>query len=162
MVSCPDRAGLLRTFSLDRDYKAYKSEDTKMQNERFTAVGTNIQEKATMIWNMADLLRGPWQPPPIRRSLPKASSPRRSATPPSPATWSPRRPILPLRGSEQVQRHHEHPGGHPLPGDAKTQPEKIMPMLRHVPLFPASPESMKNATNSDEPESSIFIRGAVK
>ena len=31
-------------------------------NERFTVVGTNIQEKATMIWNVADLLRGPFKP----------------------------------------------------------------------------------------------------
>ncbi|MBR2824495.1 MAG: hypothetical protein IKE24_12530 [Clostridia bacterium] len=27
-----------------------------MANERFSAVGINIQEKATMIWNEADLL----------------------------------------------------------------------------------------------------------
>ena len=33
-----------------------------MANERFSAVGTNIQEKATMIWNVADLLRGPFKP----------------------------------------------------------------------------------------------------
>ena len=33
-----------------------------MANERFTAVGMNIQEKATMIWNVADLLRGPFKP----------------------------------------------------------------------------------------------------
>ena len=33
-----------------------------MENERFTIVGTNIQEKATMIWNVADLLRGPFKP----------------------------------------------------------------------------------------------------
>ena len=33
-----------------------------MANERFTAVGTNIQEKATVIWNVADLLRGPFKP----------------------------------------------------------------------------------------------------
>ncbi len=33
-----------------------------MPNERFTAVGTNIQEKAAMIWNVADLLRGPFKP----------------------------------------------------------------------------------------------------
>ena len=33
-----------------------------MGNERFTIVGTNIQEKATMIWNVADLLRGPFKP----------------------------------------------------------------------------------------------------
>ena len=33
-----------------------------MANENITMVGTNIQEKATMIWNVADLLRGPFKP----------------------------------------------------------------------------------------------------
>ena len=33
-----------------------------MAKDRFTIVGTNIQEKATMIWNVADLLRGPFKP----------------------------------------------------------------------------------------------------
>ena len=33
-----------------------------MSNERFNVVGTNIQEKATVIWNVADLLRGPFKP----------------------------------------------------------------------------------------------------
>ena len=33
-----------------------------MANEKFAVVGTNIQEKAAMIWNVADLLRGPFQP----------------------------------------------------------------------------------------------------
>ena len=33
-----------------------------MANDRFTAVGVNIQEKATMIWNVADLLRGTFKP----------------------------------------------------------------------------------------------------
>lgn len=33
-----------------------------MPNDKFTVVGTNIQEKATMIWNVADLLRGPFKP----------------------------------------------------------------------------------------------------
>lgn len=33
-----------------------------MSNEKFTVVGTNIQEKATVIWNVADLLRGPFKP----------------------------------------------------------------------------------------------------
>ena len=33
-----------------------------MPNDRFTAVGINIQEKATMIWNVADVLRGPFKP----------------------------------------------------------------------------------------------------
>ena len=29
-----------------------------MVNEKSSAVGVNIQEKATMIWNVADVLRG--------------------------------------------------------------------------------------------------------
>lgn len=33
-----------------------------MSTDIFTEVGTNIQEKATMIWNVADLLRGPFKP----------------------------------------------------------------------------------------------------
>ncbi|MCR5166569.1 MAG: type I restriction-modification system subunit M [Oscillospiraceae bacterium] len=33
-----------------------------MSNEKFTAVGTNIAEKAAMIWNVADMLRGPFKP----------------------------------------------------------------------------------------------------
>lgn len=33
-----------------------------MSNEKFNVVGTNIAEKATMIWNVADLLRGPFKP----------------------------------------------------------------------------------------------------
>lgn len=33
-----------------------------MSNEKFTVVGTNIAEKATVIWNVADLLRGPFKP----------------------------------------------------------------------------------------------------
>ena len=33
-----------------------------MANDKFTAVGTNIAEKATMIWNVADMLRGPFKP----------------------------------------------------------------------------------------------------
>lgn len=33
-----------------------------MANDRFTVVGTNIAEKATMIWNVADMLRGPFKP----------------------------------------------------------------------------------------------------
>ena len=33
-----------------------------MANEKITVVGTNIQEKATMIWNVADVLRGPFKP----------------------------------------------------------------------------------------------------
>lgn len=33
-----------------------------MANERFTVVGTNIAEKAQMIWNVADMLRGPFKP----------------------------------------------------------------------------------------------------
>lgn len=33
-----------------------------MANEKFTVVGANIAEKATMIWNVADMLRGPFKP----------------------------------------------------------------------------------------------------
>lgn len=31
-------------------------------NEKITVVGKNIQEKATLIWNVADTLRGPFKP----------------------------------------------------------------------------------------------------
>ena len=30
-----------------------------MVNDKINVVGTNIAEKATMIWNVADMLRGP-------------------------------------------------------------------------------------------------------
>ena len=33
-----------------------------MSNDRISAVGANISEKATMIWNAADMLRGPFGP----------------------------------------------------------------------------------------------------
>lgn len=33
-----------------------------MSNEKINIVGTNIAEKATMIWNVADMLRGPFKP----------------------------------------------------------------------------------------------------
>ena len=33
-----------------------------MANEKFNVVGANIEEKATMIWNVADMLRGPFKP----------------------------------------------------------------------------------------------------
>ena len=33
-----------------------------MANGKFTVVGTNIAEKASMIWNVADMLRGPFKP----------------------------------------------------------------------------------------------------
>lgn len=33
-----------------------------MANDKFTVVGTNIAEKATVIWNVADMLRGPFKP----------------------------------------------------------------------------------------------------
>ena len=33
-----------------------------MPNDRISVVGTNISEKATMIWNVADMLRGPFKP----------------------------------------------------------------------------------------------------
>ena len=37
-------------------------EDEKMANEKFTVVGTNIQEKATVIWNIANALAGYFKP----------------------------------------------------------------------------------------------------
>ena len=46
------------TILIERNWK----EVTHMSNDRFTAVGVNIAEKATMIWNVADLLRGPFKP----------------------------------------------------------------------------------------------------
>ena len=33
-----------------------------MSNEKINIVGANIAEKATMIWNVADMLRGPFKP----------------------------------------------------------------------------------------------------
>lgn len=33
-----------------------------MSDILFETVGTNIQEKATVIWNVADMLRGPFKP----------------------------------------------------------------------------------------------------
>ena len=33
-----------------------------MPQDRISIVGTNIAEKATMIWNVADMLRGPFKP----------------------------------------------------------------------------------------------------
>lgn len=33
-----------------------------MSNEKINVVGTNISEKANMIWNVADMLRGPFKP----------------------------------------------------------------------------------------------------
>lgn len=33
-----------------------------MSDDRISVVGTNISEKATMIWNVADMLRGPFKP----------------------------------------------------------------------------------------------------
>ena len=33
-----------------------------MANDKISVVGANIQEKATVIWNVADLLRGPFKP----------------------------------------------------------------------------------------------------
>ena len=37
-------------------------ENNVMANEKFSVVGTNIAEKANMIWNVADMLRGPFKP----------------------------------------------------------------------------------------------------
>ena len=33
-----------------------------MSNDKIQAVGVNIAEKATMIWNVADMLRSPFKP----------------------------------------------------------------------------------------------------
>ena len=33
-----------------------------MPNDKISVVGTNIAEKATVIWNVADILRGPFKP----------------------------------------------------------------------------------------------------
>ena len=33
-----------------------------MPNDKIAAVGANIAEKAAMIWNVADMLRGPFKP----------------------------------------------------------------------------------------------------
>lgn len=33
-----------------------------MSNDKIQVVGVNIAEKATMIWNVADMLRGPFKP----------------------------------------------------------------------------------------------------
>ena len=33
-----------------------------MADNKIQIVGTNIAEKATMIWNVADMLRGPFKP----------------------------------------------------------------------------------------------------
>ena len=33
-----------------------------MSNDKIQIVGVNIAEKATMIWNVADMLRGPFKP----------------------------------------------------------------------------------------------------
>ena len=33
-----------------------------MPNDKIAVVGANIAEKATMIWNVADMLRGPFKP----------------------------------------------------------------------------------------------------
>ncbi len=33
-----------------------------MSQDRISVVGTNNFEKATMIWNVADMLRGPFKP----------------------------------------------------------------------------------------------------
>ena len=33
-----------------------------MPNDKISVVGKNISEKATVIWNVADMLRGPFKP----------------------------------------------------------------------------------------------------
>jgi type I restriction enzyme M protein len=39
-----------------------KNKEQRMPNDKITAVGANIAEKAAMIWNVADMLRGPFKP----------------------------------------------------------------------------------------------------
>lgn len=39
-----------------------KKRGAEMVNDKINAVGTNIAEKASMIWNVADMLRGPFKP----------------------------------------------------------------------------------------------------
>lgn len=46
----------------DRPQKSGMLRGNVMPNDRFDAVGTNVAEKATMIWNVADMLRGPFKP----------------------------------------------------------------------------------------------------
>ena len=33
-----------------------------MANDKIAEVGVNLSEKATLIWNIADILRGPFKP----------------------------------------------------------------------------------------------------
>jgi type I restriction enzyme M protein len=40
----------------------HKNKEQRMLNDKITAVGANIAEKAAMIWNVADMLRGPFKP----------------------------------------------------------------------------------------------------
>lgn len=40
----------------------HKNKEQRMPNDKITAVGANIAEKAAMIWNVADMLRGPFKP----------------------------------------------------------------------------------------------------
>ena len=40
----------------------HKNKEHAMPNDKITAVGANIAEKAAMIWNVADMLRGPFKP----------------------------------------------------------------------------------------------------
>ena len=39
-----------------------KNKEQRIPNDKITAVGANIAEKAAMIWNVADMLRGPFKP----------------------------------------------------------------------------------------------------
>ena len=40
----------------------HKNKEQRMPNDKITAVDANIAEKAAMIWNVADMLRGPFKP----------------------------------------------------------------------------------------------------
>ena len=49
-------------FDIPADHEKKMSEGMNVANERINIVGANIAEKATMIWNVADMLRGPFKP----------------------------------------------------------------------------------------------------
>ena len=44
------------------NYKKLRRKLIKMSNDKISEVGINIAEKATVIWNVADMLRGPFKP----------------------------------------------------------------------------------------------------
>lgn len=44
------------------NYKKHRRKLMRMSNDKISDVGINIAEKATVIWNVADMLRGPFKP----------------------------------------------------------------------------------------------------